>query len=70
MPDDRLQRTRATLPAGYQFGDAQDSDQHLAAVERSAVANNAPCRHRGALMFDFTRNAYACPCGVFVPADL
>lgn len=109
MPDDRLQRTRATLPAGYQFGDAatshawqrdapmarwqyvcgalahrkaadiieragecrtDNSDQHLASVERSAVANGAPCRHRGALLFDFTRNAYTCPCGAFVPADL
>lgn len=45
-------------------------ESHHEAVERSFDANKAgpmSCEHRDNLTYDFTRRAYACPCGAFIP---
>ena len=41
MSESRLQRTRATLPEGYQFGDASAVDHHWKAVDESARSNTS-----------------------------
>lgn len=35
MPETRLRKTRASLPEGYQFGDAAKNVAHLPDVERA-----------------------------------
>lgn len=66
MPDHRLEKTRATLPAGYQFGDAgtwrRPSEN---AAEQLALR---ACRHDRAA-YDYMIRAYRCACGMTVTTD-
>lgn len=67
MPEHRLEKTRATLPAGYQFGDA--GTWRRPSENAAEQLTRRGCTHARAT-YEVTIRAYRCVCGAVVTTDV